>query len=145
MLPQPDSQDAQRLWRTADAGVLERRFFERTRVSANGELLWATKKMFGRVTNHRAFLVTENLSRDGAKVLLHEEHHFPAGSRARLKLGIEFTEVEVLGVQRPREGRTALRLTFINPNAKFNRVVEQYLPLGNEFERVPHETQWAGL
>ncbi len=145
MRPQPDSDDVQRLWRKADAHVLERRFFERTRVAANGELLWATKKMFGRVANQRAFLVTENLSRDGAKVLLQEEHHFPVGSRARLKLGIEFTEVEILGVQRPPQGKTSLRLTFINPSAKFNRVVEQYLPVGNEFERVPHETQWAGL
>lgn len=145
MSPQPDSNGVQRLWRTSEADVLERRFFERIPVSANGELLWATKKMFGRVANQRSFLVTQNLSRDGAKVLLHEEHHFPVGSRARLKLGIEFSEVEILGVQRPPRGKTSLRLTFINPSAKFNRVVEQYLPVGNDFERMPHETQWTGL
>jgi len=80
MRPQPESDDRQRLWRQADAATLERRFFSRTNVSANGELVWATKKMFGRVSTHREFLVTENLSRDGAKVLLNDTHHFPVGT-----------------------------------------------------------------
>lgn len=145
MRPQPESDDRQRLWRQADAATLERRFFARTNVTANGELVWATKKMFGRVATHREFLVTQNLSRDGAKVLLNDTHHFPVGSRARLKLGIEFCEVEILGVQKPPSGKTSLRLTFINPSARFNRVVEQYLPIGNEFERQVYGTNWSGL
>ena len=145
MRPQPESNDHQRLWRQADAATLERRFFARTKVAANGELVWATKKMLGRVATHREFLVTENLSRDGAKVTLNANHHFPVGSTARLKLGIEFCEVEILGVHKQPSGRTTLRLSFVNPSAKFNRVVEQYLPIGNEFERQVYGTNWSGL
>ncbi len=145
MRPQPDTEDRQRLWRSADAAVLERRFFARVNVSANGELIWATKKAFGRVATHREFLVTQNLSRDGAKVLLNDVHHFPVGSRARLKLGIEYSEVEILGVQKPPSGKTSLRLAFIGPNARFTKVVEQYLPMGGDFERDAYETKWSGL
>jgi hypothetical protein len=143
MPPQHDQDNYQRLWRSADAATLERRFFGRVNVSANGEILWATKKLLGRVANHREFLVTQNLSRDGARVLLRNNHHFPVGSRARLKLGIEFCEVEILGVQKTNDGQTVLRMAFCSPNARFNRVVEQYLPVANERETV--ETNWTGL
>ena len=142
---QRDPEDPQQLWRSADAATLERRFFERVNIAANGELLWATKKMFGRVSNERAFLVTQNLSRDGAKLLLDDDYHFPIRSRARLKLGIEYCEVEILDVKKSIKDRTTLRVTFVNPNAKFNKVVQQYLPAGNEFDRVVHETTWSGL
>ncbi len=109
---------------------MNRRFFHRVDIQANGELLWATKSRFGRVSNHRDFITTVNVSMDGAKIVLKGRHTFPPNARARLKLGIEFCEVEVLEVlHKSRPDSTQLRLLFISPNARFVSVVEKWMPI----------------
>lgn len=123
---------------------LNRRFFERVAVGANGELIWATKGMLGRVQTHRAYLMTENLSVDGAKLIIHGKHHLPPGIRARLKLGLEFCDVELLEVKFPSPGRTSIRVTFLAPNRKFLEVVEQYLPISDRKDRGIYEQSWTG-
>ena len=122
---------------------MNRRFFKRVDVHANGELIWATKSRFGRVTTHRVFVMTENVSVDGARILLPGSYDFPIMSRARLKLGLEFSEVEVLDCVRTRAGRTALRLTFITPSHRFIEVVERWIPVATA-QREVFGASWAG-
>ena len=122
---------------------MERRFFERVDVAANGELLWATKGLVGRVQTHRAYLMTENLSMDGARVALRGTHHLPPGVRARLKIGLEFTDVELLDVRYPERDRTDIRVHFLNPSRAFLEVIEQYLPTKVN-ERGVYEDRWLG-
>ncbi len=124
---------------------MERRFFQRFDVQANGELLWATKSRFGKVTNHRAFVATENLSVDGARLVLFGDHELPSGSRARLKLGLEFADVEILGEHNAATERTILRAMFISPSAAFVRAIEEQLSLPTIGVREEFESSWTGL
>lgn len=103
---------------------MDKRLFHRVDVSANGELHWATKSRVGRLTKHKEHIRTENVSIDGAKILVPGKHHFPKGARARLKLGIEFCDVEVREAVSANEG-TILRLIFISPSARFVAVLEK--------------------
>jgi len=123
---------------------MERRFFERTDVAANGELIWATKGMLGKVSTHRAYLMTENLSVDGAKLVVSGKHYLPPGVRARLKLGLEFTDVELLEVKHKTSDQTDIRVTFLSPNRKFLEEVEKYLPLSVKANREVVEPNWTG-
>jgi len=67
---------------------------------------------------------------DGAKIVMKGRHTFPTSARARLKLGIEFCEVEILEVQhRSGPDSTQLRLSFISPSARFVSVVEKWMPI----------------
>lgn len=122
---------------------MERRFFERIDVAANGELLWATKGLVGRVQTHRAYLMTENLSVDGARVALRGKHHLPPGIRARFKLGLEFCDVELLDVRYPERDRTDVRMHFLSPSRAFLEIVEQYLP-AKANERAFYQENWLG-
>lgn len=123
---------------------MNRRFFQRADVAANGELIWATKGIMGRVQTHRAYLMTENLSVDGARLTVRGKHHLPPGIRARLKLGLEFCDVELLDVKFPSPGRTTLRVTFLSPNRRFLEVVEQYLPISDREDRGLYQQTWTG-
>jgi hypothetical protein len=124
--------------------TMNRRFFDRVDVAANGELIWATKGIMGRVQTHRAYLMTENLSVDGAKLILRGKHHLPPGIRAQLKLGLELCDVELLEVKYPSPGRTSLRVTFMAPNRRFLEVVEKFLPIGNTVNREVLAPNWIG-
>jgi len=106
---------------------MERRFFNRVDVEANGELLWATKSRVGRISNHREYIKTVNVSMDGAKIAVPGYRSFPVGARARLKLGIEFSEV--------------VRVTFVSPNHRFISVVERWMPISTE-ERDDFMSSW---
>jgi len=123
---------------------MERRFFERVDTTVNGELIWATKGSFGRVTTHRAYIISENLSMDGIKVLIDDTHDFPMNFRARLKLGLEFCDVEVLGIDKAPGGKQALRLTYLSPHQRFLEVVEKWLPKTTEVDVEAVKPQWAG-
>ena len=83
---------------------MDRRFFHRVDVAANGELLWATKSRVGRVKNHRDYVRTINVSIDGAKLVLPGRHSFPNGAKARLKLGIEYCDCLLYTSPSPRDG-----------------------------------------
>lgn len=121
---------------------MNRRFFHRVDITANGELLWATKSRLGKVATHRDYVTTVNVSMDGAKIIMRGRHSFPDAARARLKLGIEFCEVEVLEVlHKSRPDTTQLRLTFISPNPKFVSVVEKWMPI-NSNERDAFVSAW---
>lgn len=134
---------AQDFLKPADHMGMERRFFERVDTSVNGELIWATKGSFGRVTTHRVYITSENLSIDGIKVLIDDSYDFPMHSRARLKLGLEFCDVEVLGIDPAPAGQQGLRLTFLAPHQRFLEVVEKWLPKDHEIgENV--KPLWAG-
>jgi hypothetical protein len=108
---------------------MNRRFFHRVDVHANGELLWATRSRLRKVKTHRKYITTENVSVSGAKIILNGDFRFPVGSRAQLKLGLEYCEVEVLEVLKSKGGLTMLRLTFITPSSKFVTIVEQWMPI----------------
>ncbi len=123
---------------------MERRFFQRFDVQANGELIWATRSRFGKVSQHRVFVATENLSVDGALLLLFGEHELPLGARARLKLGLEFVDVEVRGHMPAPPQRTALRTMFIAPSGAFIRTVEEQLAVPIE-QRTGFQANWTGL
>jgi len=123
---------------------MNRRFFNRVDVQANGELLWATKSRVGRVTNHREYITTVNVSIDGAKIAVPGYRSFPAGARARIKLGIEFCEVEVLEtITATGSDYTLVRVNFISPSARFVSVVENWLPISQE-ERNDFMSNWIG-
>jgi len=111
---------------------MNRRFFHRVEVHANGELLWATKSRLGRVKTHRQYITTDNVSVAGAKVILQGDYDFPVRSRARLKLGLEYCEVEVLEHHKSGTGQTMLRLSFITPSMKFITVVEKWMPISTD-------------
>lgn len=111
---------------------MDRRFFGRVDIKANGELLWATKRL-GRVKTHREYITTVNVSIDGAKILVPGSHAFPVGARARLKLGIEFCDVEILESDHTTvTDKTYARLLFLNPSTKFVSVVERWMPISTE-------------
>ena len=120
---------------------MNRRFFNRVDVRANGELLWATRSRLGRVSTHREYITTTNVSVSGAKITLKGKHDFPLRSRARLKLGLEFCEVEVLEVETSSKS-TELRLAFITPNSRFITVVEQWLPISTD-DRDDFVSAWT--
>lgn len=112
---------------------MDRRFFNRVDVKANGELLWATKSRLGRVTNLREYITTINVSIDGAKVLIPGNHVFPEGARASIKLGIQFCEVEVLDADTSNSPNyTIARLLFISPDQRFVSILEKYLPVATD-------------
>jgi len=123
---------------------MERRFFDRIDIAANGELIWATKGVLGKVSTHRAYLMTENLSVDGAKVIITGKHHLAEGGRARLKLGLEFADVEMLEVTHATPGHTDVRLRFLAPHRKFLEEVEKYLPSSTRRDRELVEDNWLG-
>ncbi len=108
---------------------MNRRFFHRVDVHANGELLWATRSRLGKVKTHREYVTTENVSVSGAKIILKGNFDFPLRSRARLKLGLEYCEAEVLEIAKSETGFTMLRLSFITPTTKFITIVEQWMPI----------------
>jgi len=121
---------------------MERRFFNRVDVEANGELLWATKSRVGRISNHREYIKTVNVSMDGAKIAVPGYRSFPVGARARLKLGIEFSEVEVLEtIGNTSSDFTLVRVTFVSPNHRFISVVERWMPISTE-ERDDFMSSW---
>lgn len=122
---------------------MNRRFFHRVDVKANGELLWATKSRVGRVKNHREYVTTVNVSIDGAKLAIPGEHKFPTGARARLKLGIEFCDVDVLETI-PSRSSTIARVTFVNPSPRFVAVVENWIPITNAAHRDSFIDNWIG-
>lgn len=111
---------------------MNRRFFHRVDVRANGELLWATRSRLGRVKSFRKYITTINVSVSGAKVAVPGSHVFPIHSRARLKLGLEFCDVEVLQVDSTAQGRTVLRLNFLNPSTRFITIVEKWMPISTD-------------
>lgn len=122
---------------------MNRRFFNRVDVKANGELLWATKSRFGRVTNKREFITTVNVSIDGAKIAIPGTHAFPEAARARIKLGIHFCEVEVLDADTKTSPKyTFARVVFIAPDHRFVSVVEEYLPVAKN-ERENYLSNWT--
>lgn len=110
---------------------IDRRFFTRSDVHANGELLWATRSWIGRVTNHREYITTKNISIDGAKIAIPGDHGFPARARAQLKLGIQFCEVEVLQAEVVNSA-TIARVLFLSPDQRFISEIERYLPSGKD-------------
>ncbi|MGI9608347.1 MAG: hypothetical protein ACR2P0_19615 [Acidimicrobiales bacterium] len=122
---------------------MNRRFFHRADVQANGELVWATKHRFGRVSTHREYVVTNNVSVDGASIMIPGQHRFPIGCRARLKLGLEFCDVEILDNEPTPHGDTDLRIRLLSPSARFIAVVEQWLP-ESKIDRTEHEEVWGG-
>ena len=111
---------------------MNRRFFHRVDVHANGELLWATRSRLGRVKSYREYITTLNVSVSGAKIVVPGSRSFPPHSRARLKLGLEFCEVEVLEIDTSKPGHTVLRLTFVAPSARFISIVEQWMPISTD-------------
>lgn len=121
---------------------MNRRFFHRVDVRANGELIWATRSRFGKVKTHREWITTSNVSVSGARITVPGGHDFPLRSRARLKLGLEFCEVEVLEVSKPSSSQTDLRLSFITPSAKFITVVEQWMPISTD-DREEFSQAWT--
>ncbi len=123
--------------------MMNRRFFNRVDVQANGELLWATKSRFGRVTNHREYITTKNVSIDGAKIAIPGSHNFPEGAHARIKFGIQFCEVEVLETTVMASGAaTIARVIFLAPDARFVKEIEKYLPVQTD-EREDFLSAWT--
>lgn len=123
---------------------MERRFFERTDAAANGELIWATRNRLGRTNTHRAFLRTENVSLEGARLIIQGDHSFPLGARARLKIGLKFCEVQVQAIEEAPSGQTILRVVFLAPTSDFLHEVERYLPIENWEERAVYQSNWLG-
>ena len=123
---------------------MERRFFERTEAFANGELIWATRNRLGRTHTHRANLRTENVSLDGARLVLDGDHSFPLQARARLKIGLKFCEVQVQAIEDAPSGTTVLGVVFLGPTAEFLHEIERYLPIGNWDDRAIYQSRWTG-
>ena len=122
---------------------MNRRFFYRVDIQANGELLWATRTRLGRVSTHRDYVTTMNISIDGAKVVMKGRQSFPTNARARLKLGIEFCEVEILeALHKSQPDSTQLRLNFIAPNPRFISVVEKWMPIDAQ-DRDEYISAWT--
>ena len=120
---------------------MNRRFFHRVDVRANGELVWATRSRLGRVRTHREFITTDNVSMSGARIALRGKHDFPLRSRARLKLGLEFCDVEVLEIETSFNS-TVLRLAFLTPNSRFVAIVEQWMPISTN-DRDEFVSAWT--
>ena len=106
---------------------LERRIFTRVDLRANGEFVWTTKSRLGRVNTNREYVTTKNVSIDGTLIVLPGSWEFPQRARGRLKLGIEFADVEVLEAT-PSGSATLLRLTFLSPSPRFVSVLEKWMP-----------------
>ena len=123
---------------------MERRFFERADAGANGELIWATRNRLGRTHTHRAFLRTDNVSLEGARLVLDGDYSFPLEARARLKIGLQFCEVQVRAIEDAPSSYTVLRVVFLAPTAAFLHEVERYLPIQNWDDRAVYEPQWTG-
>lgn len=121
---------------------MNRRFFHRVDVRANGELLWATKSRLGKVKSHHEYITTTNVSVSGARITVPGDHDFPLRSRARLKLGLEYCEVEILEVAKPNKNRSDLRLAFITPTSRFISIVEQWMPISTD-EREDYQAAWT--
>jgi len=107
---------------------MEKRFFHRVDIAANGELQWATKSRVGRVRAHREHVRTINVSIDGAKILVPGKHRFPTGARGRLTLGIESCDVEIRHAD-VVDGDTIVRLHFLAPSQRFVAVLEKWMPI----------------
>ncbi len=123
---------------------MERRLFERAEAGANGELVWATRNRLGRTHTHRAFLRTENVSLEGARLVLNGDHSFPIGARAQLKIGLQFCDVQVRAIDEAPSGYTVIRVLFLGPTAAFLHEVERYLPIANWDQRAIYEQNWTG-
>lgn len=123
---------------------MERRFFERAEAAANGELIWATRNRLGRTHTHRAFLRTENVSLEGGRLIIDGDHSFPLEARGRLKIGLQFCDVQVRAIEEPQDGHTVLRVVFLSPTTAFLHEVEKYLPIENWDERVVYQPRWTG-
>jgi len=121
---------------------MNRRFFHRVDVRANGELVWATRSRMGKIKTHREYITTSNVSVSGARITLPGNHDFPLRSRARLKLGLEYCEVEVLDIAKPDSKHTDLRLSFITPSSRFITIVEQWMPISTD-ERDDYVQAWT--
>lgn len=121
---------------------MNRRFFHRVDVRANGELLWATKSRLGKIKSHREYITTSNVSVSGARITVPGDNTFPVRSRARLKLGLEYCEVEILEVSKPNKNLSELRLAFITPSARFISIVEQWMPISTD-ERETYQSAWT--
>lgn len=122
---------------------MNRRFFKRIDVKANGELLWATRSRLGKVKNVREYITTTNISIDGARIAIPGHHQFPDGAHARFKLGIQFCEVEVLEADtKSMPNYTIARLLFLSPDRRFVAVVEKYLPVATD-ERDEFISNWV--
>ncbi len=120
---------------------MNRRFFHRVDVQANGELVWATRSRLGKVKTHREYITTENVSVSGAKIILRGDYDFPVRSRGRLKLGLEYCDVEVLEIKKSQAGDTMLRLAFLTPTSRFISIVEQWMPISTD-EREDFVHAW---
>lgn len=121
---------------------MNRRFFHRVDVRANGELVWATKSRLGKIKTHREYITTTNVSVSGARISVPGDHTFPVRSRARLKLGLEYCDVEILEVDTSSSKQTDLRLSFITPSARFITIVEQWMPISTD-ERDDYIHAWT--
>ncbi len=121
--------------------MMNRRFFRREAVRANGEFVWATKSRLGRVSTNREFITTKNLSIDGAKIAIKGAHHFPVGCHARVKFGLEFCDVEVLEAFHSGS-TTELRIIFRSPSKRFVNVIEKWLHTETE-NRHGFESVWT--
>lgn len=120
---------------------MNRRFFERTLVRANGELFWATKGRFGKLTSHHTFFHTQNVSLDGARLVLSPDVVIPDGSVVRVKFGLETCAVEVRTTERVADN-IIVRVIFLNPSQKFVSTIEQWIPV-DETKRSFSEF-WTG-
>lgn len=121
---------------------MNRRFFHRVDVRANGELIWATRSRLGKIKTHHAYITTTNVSVSGARIELSGKHNFPIRSRARLKLGLEYCEVEVLESDTSTSAKTILRLSFITPSSRFISIVEKWMPISTD-ERDEYVHAWT--
>ena len=122
--------------------MVNRRFFRREAIRANGEFIWATKSRLGRVSTNREFITTENVSIDGAKIVIKGAHQFPERSRGRVKFGLEFCDVEILEASPGAGNSTELRLLFLSPSARFVRIIEKWLNVETD-DRQDFESVWT--
>ena len=127
---------------SVQTGGNERRVFTRVDLRANGELVWATKSRLGRVTTHREFVTTKNVSIDGALIVLPGSWEFPENARARLKLGIEFCDVEILESRRTGSA-SLLRMMFLQPTPRFVSVLEGWMPAVATEVRQGFQSIWT--
>lgn len=123
---------------------MERRFFERADAGANGELIWATRNRLGRTHTHRCFLRTENVSLEGARLILAGDYSFPLEARGRLKIGLQFCDVQVRAIEQSPADQTILRVVFLSPTPAFLTEVEKYLPISNWDDRAIYQPYWTG-
>ena len=120
---------------------MERRVFKRSSVEMNGDLSWTTKGRFGRKQKQRAFVRTENLSLDGARIFLDGTLPFAVDATARLQLGIRYCDVRILEVLH-QDDCTILRITFVTPSRSFVSILEEQLAI-NTGARGTVEGKWV--